>query len=50
MGDLPSGLPIATLNVGEIKRLNESSDLDESMMERALTVGTMAPELRPYYA
>ena len=47
---LRDGLPIATLNAGEIKRLNESPDLDVSTIERALRVGTMALELRPYYS
>jgi ATP-dependent Lhr-like helicase len=47
---LRDGLAVATLNAGEIKPLPEGADLNLSVIERALTVGTMAPELRPYYA
>jgi ATP-dependent Lhr-like helicase len=42
---LRDGLPVAALVAGEIKRLAETEDFDESI----LRVGKMAPELRPYY-
>jgi len=47
---LRDGLPIAALVAGEIKRLNETGDLDATTIQRALTVGKMAPALRPYYS
>jgi ATP-dependent Lhr-like helicase len=47
---LRDGLPIAALNAGEIKRLNEVGPFNESAVEQVLKVGKMAPDLRPYYA
>ena len=47
---LRDGLPIAALNAGEIKRLNEAGAVNESAIEQILKVGKMAPDLRPYYA
>lgn len=47
---LRDGMPIAALNAGEIVRLTETGDLRASAIEQALTVGQMAPVLRPYYA
>jgi len=47
---LRDGLPIAVLNAGEVKRLAETGDFNAPAVEQALTVGKMAPELRPYYA
>jgi ATP-dependent Lhr-like helicase len=47
---LRDGHPIAALQAGEIQRLNGATDLNESTVQRALTVGTMSPELRRYYA
>jgi ATP-dependent Lhr-like helicase len=47
---LRDGLPIAALVAGEIKQLNPAGDLDASEMQRMLTVGKLAPALRPYYA
>ena len=47
---LRDGLTIAALIAGEIKPLNETGDLDAGSIERALTVGKMAPALRPYYS
>ncbi len=47
---LRDGLPIAALVAGEIKQLNQTGDLDAASIQRALTVGKMAPALRPYYS
>jgi ATP-dependent Lhr-like helicase len=47
---LRDGLPIAALVAGEIKQLNQAGDLDASSIQLALTVGKMAPALRPYYS
>jgi ATP-dependent Lhr-like helicase len=47
---LRDGLPIAALSAGEIKPLNGASDSNDSATKQALSVGKMAPELRPYYA
>ncbi|HEY3857392.1 MAG TPA: DEAD/DEAH box helicase [Verrucomicrobiae bacterium] len=47
---LRDGLPIAALVTGEIKKLSSASDLDDSVVERLLTVGKMAPALRRYYS
>jgi ATP-dependent Lhr-like helicase len=47
---LRDGHPIAALQAGEIQRLNGATDLNESAVQRALTVGTMSPELRRYYS
>jgi ATP-dependent Lhr-like helicase len=47
---LRDGLPIAALNAGEIKMLNEASLANEPIIEQRLKVGTMAANLRPYYA
>ncbi len=47
---LKDGLPIAALVAGEIKQLQPANDLDSSAVERLLTVGKMAPALRPYYS
>jgi ATP-dependent Lhr-like helicase len=44
---LRDGLPIAALNAGEIKRLNEAGAVNESAIEQILKVGKMAPDLRP---
>jgi ATP-dependent Lhr-like helicase len=49
---LRDGHPIAALTAGEIKPLNGTSDAsaNATAVKQALTVGKMAPELRPYYA
>jgi hypothetical protein len=47
---LRDGLPIAALVAGEIQQLQPVKDLDEAAVERLLTVGKMAPSLRPYYS
>jgi ATP-dependent Lhr-like helicase len=47
---LRDGLPIAALVAGEVKPLGEAVDLDASSIQQTLTVGKMAPALRPYYA
>jgi ATP-dependent Lhr-like helicase len=47
---LRDGLPIAALVAGEIKQLNQAGDLNASSIQQTLTVGKMAPALRPYYA
>ncbi|HEY3915969.1 MAG TPA: helicase-related protein, partial [Verrucomicrobiae bacterium] len=46
---LRDGLPIAALVAGEIKRLSEAEGLEASSIQQTLTVGKMAPALRPYY-
>jgi len=47
---LRDGLPIAALVANEIQPLNEYGAVSESAVRHALTIGTMAPALRPYYA
>ena len=47
---LLDGLPIAALDAGEIKRLDRGTEISESTIAQALTIGKMAAELRPYYA
>jgi ATP-dependent Lhr-like helicase len=47
---LRDGRSIAALAAGEIKRLSQADDLSESVIEQKLTVGKMAPALRPYNA
>jgi ATP-dependent Lhr-like helicase len=49
---LRDGLPIAALVAGEIKQLDSAVglDLDAPAVQRMLTVGKLAPALRPYYA
>jgi ATP-dependent helicase Lhr and Lhr-like helicase len=44
------GHAIAALNAGEIQRLDGDSELNESAVRQALTVGRMPPELRRYYS
>jgi ATP-dependent Lhr-like helicase len=46
---LRDGLPIAALVAGEIKPLCDAEGLDASLIQQTLTVGKMAPALRPYY-
>jgi len=45
---LRDGRPVATLVAGEINTLN-GCDLETSAIQRALKVGKMSPQLRPYY-
>ena len=47
---LRDGVPVAALDAGKIILLNENSDLNENAIKHALTIGTLAPSLRPYYA
>jgi ATP-dependent Lhr-like helicase len=44
------GLPIAALQGGQIIRLHNDAQSAAREIERALTVGTLPPSLRPYYA
>jgi ATP-dependent Lhr-like helicase len=46
---LKDGVPIASLEAGEISMLNGVPQLDRAA-ERALRIGTMPAPLRPYYA
>ena len=47
---LRDGVPVAALKAGQmIALVREPGELD-SALERALRVGSMSPELRPYYA
>jgi ATP-dependent Lhr-like helicase len=47
---LRDGWPIAGLEAGKILRLEGGSDVSESAIEQALTVGKLSATLRPYYA
>jgi ATP-dependent Lhr-like helicase len=47
---LRDGLPIAALVAGEIRQLNSTGEVDAPAIQRMLTVGKLAPSLRPYYA
>jgi hypothetical protein len=47
---LRDGAPVAALKAGQVITLErEAGELDHAL-ERALRVGSMPPELRPYYA
>ncbi len=46
---LRDGLPVAALIAGEIKVLTECG-LEPAVLQRTLTVGSLPPKLRPYYA
>ena len=43
-----NGLPLATLEAGEIRKLSDDSFAD-TQIETALKVGKLRPSLRPYY-
>jgi len=47
---LSDGVPIASLEAGEIIILNGAPATPERVIERELRVGNMPPLLRPYYA
>jgi len=47
---LRDGHPIAALNADKIQRLNGADDLNGAAIQQALTVGSLSPELRPYYS
>lgn len=47
---LRDGVPIATLKGGEISTLEQDGGESEETIGRALRVGSMQSELRPYYA
>ena len=47
---LRDGVPVAALKAGQVIALERETGEPDSAIERALRVGSMAPELRPYYA
>ena len=47
---LRDGVPIAALKAGEVIALDGQPVAPERAIENALRIGTMAPQLRPYYA
>ena len=47
---LSDGVPIASLEAGEIIILNGAPTMPDRVIERELRVGNMPPLLRPYYA
>jgi ATP-dependent Lhr-like helicase len=47
---LRDGVPIAALKAGQVIALDSQAVEAESLIENALRIGTMSPELRPYYA
>jgi len=47
---LRDGVPIATLEAGEILKMEPENPEMERLIDRALRVGTMTAALRPYYA
>jgi ATP-dependent Lhr-like helicase len=47
---LRDGVPIAALKAGEVIALQHQTAEPERSIENALRVGSMPPELRPYYA
>jgi len=47
---LRGGVPVAALKAGQVIALERETGEPDSAIERALRVGSMPPELRPYYA
>jgi ATP-dependent helicase Lhr and Lhr-like helicase len=47
---LRDGVPVAALKAGQVTALEREAGEPDSTIERALRVGSMPPELRPYYA
>ena len=47
---LRDGVPVAVLKAGQVIALERETGEPDSAIERALRVGSMPPELRPYYA
>ena len=47
---LRDGVPIAALKAGQVIALEPKSGAQDRSIENALRVGTMSPQLRPYYA
>jgi ATP-dependent Lhr-like helicase len=47
---LRDGRPIAALNAGEVQTFNGDCHLPASDLHHKLTIGSIAPALRPYYA
>jgi ATP-dependent Lhr-like helicase len=47
---LRDGVPVAALKAGQVTALEREAGEPDSAIERALRVGSMPPELRPYYA
>jgi ATP-dependent Lhr-like helicase len=43
------GRPLAALVGGDIQPLDAAVDVESAWLRQALVVGTLAPELRPYY-
>jgi ATP-dependent Lhr-like helicase len=47
---LSDGAPLASLEAGQILKLEAHTPEQERLIERALRVGSMPPPLRPYYS
>jgi ATP-dependent Lhr-like helicase len=47
---LRDGLPIAAFVAGEVRPLTSDTETDVALANQLLTIGKMAPALRPYYA
>jgi ATP-dependent Lhr-like helicase len=47
---LRDGLPIAALKAGKVISLDQNTEEADQTIEHALSVGSMPPALRPYYA
>ena len=43
------GLPVATLEAGQIRKLQQVPELPDATLESALTIGKLPASLRPYY-
>jgi ATP-dependent Lhr-like helicase len=43
------GLPVATLESGQIRRLADDSSVSDLVIEKALRIGNLPVSLRPYY-